>query len=154
MTKSSTDRIEKRIELKASPARVWRALTDHREFGEWFKVNLEQPFTPGRVTRGRITHPGYEHVVMEVTVHEMRPERLFSWTWHPHAVDPGKDYSGEPVTRVEFHLEKTATGTLLTVIESGFDALPAERRDLAFRMNSEGWGAQLQNIQAHATSKP
>ena len=154
MAKSSTDRIEKQIELKAPPSRVWRALTDHREFGEWFKVNLEQPFVPGKITRGRITHPGYENVVMEVTVLEMQPERLFSWTWHPHAVDPDKDYSQEPLTRVEFHLEKTATGTLLTVIESGFDALPAERRDLAFRMNSEGWSEELRNIEAHATSRP
>jgi len=154
MTPSSTDRIEKRIELSASPARVWRALTDHREFGEWFRVNLEQPFVTGKVTRGRITFPGYEHLVMEVTVQEMTPERLFSFTWHPYAVDPKADYSKEPPTQVEFKLEKTAAGTLLLVTESGFDAIPAERREEAFRMNSNGWSQQLKHVEAHVTNKP
>jgi len=153
MTQSSTDRIEKRIELKASPARVWRALTDHKEFGEWFRVSLEGPFVPGRVTRGRITYPGYEHLVMEATVVTMEPERLFSIRWHPYAVDPKADYSKEPPTLVEFRLERMATGTLLLVTESGFDAIPAARRDEAFRMNSDGWAQQLKNIEAYVAKR-
>src|SRR6185312_3086346 len=116
MESSSTDRIEKRVELKATPARVWRALTDHREFGKWFGVNLESTFVPGKPTRGHITYPGYEHVVMEVIVQKMEPERLFSFNWHPYAIDPKVDYSKEPPTLVEFRLEPTTTGTLLTVI--------------------------------------
>ena len=153
MTQSSTDRIEKRIELKASPARVWRALTDSREFGEWFRVSLEGPFVPGRVTRGRITYPGYEHLVMEATVVTMEPERLFSIRWHPYAVDPKADYSKEPPTLVEFRLERMSAGTLLLVTESGFDAIPAARRDEAFRMNSDGWAQQLKNIEAYVAKR-
>ena len=151
MRSSSTDRIEKRIELKATPARVWRALTDHREFGEWFRVRLEGPFVPGRITRGRITYPGYEHVVMEVEVVTMEPERLFSMRWHPYAVDPKADYSKEPTTLVEFRLEDAPGGTSLTLIESGFDALPVHRRDDAFRMNSGGWETQMKNIEQHVS---
>src|SRR5205809_566832 len=142
MKPSSTDRIIKRIEIKASPARVWRALTDHREFGEWFRVKMEGPFVVGKTARGRITQPGYEHVEMEVVVRTMEPERVFAFNWHPYAVDPTVDYSKEPPTLVEFTLEKTAAGTMLTVTESGFDAIPAGRRDEAYRMNSGGWDAQ------------
>src|SRR5215471_20598393 len=120
-----TDRIEKRIELKAPVSRVWRAITDHREFGEWFRVQLEGPFAPNQISRGRVTYPGYEHVQWEAVVQKMEPERLFSFTWHPYAVEPGTDYSKEPPTLVEFRLEKTATGTLLTVTESGFDQIPS-----------------------------
>ena len=151
METSRTDRIEKTIELHAPPARVWRALTDHREFGAWFRVNLETPFVPGKSTRGRITYPGYEHVIMEVVTQGMEPERLFSFHWHPYSVDPQVDYSQEPATLVEFKLEKTARGTLLVVTESGFDALPPGRRDEAFRMNSGGWTEQLKNIEAYVT---
>lgn len=143
------DRIEKRIELKAPVSRVWRALTDHREFGEWFRVKLEGPFVPGQVSRGRITYPGYEHLKMEVAAQKMEPERLFSFTWHPYAVDPKADYSKETPTLVEFKLEKTAAGTQLTVTESGFDKVPAERRDEAFRMNDEGWAEQMKNIEKY-----
>src|SRR5438445_5908565 len=154
MTRSSTDRIEKRIELTAPPVRVWRALTDYREFGEWFRVKLETPFVPGKSTRGRITYPGYEHLIMEVVVQKMVNERLFSFHWHPYAVDPKVDYSKEPPTLVEFKLEKTPAGTLLVVTESGFDSLPAARRDEAFRMNSGGWTAQLKNIEKYVTDSP
>ena len=154
MNKSSTDRIEKRIELNAPPARVWRALTDHREFGEWFRVNLEGPFVSGQSTRGRITYPGYEHLIMEVVVQKMEPERLFSFHWHPYAVDPKMDYSKERPTLVEFKLEKTRVGTVLVVTESGFDSIPAARRGEAFRMNSGGWTEQMKNIEAHVTSTP
>jgi uncharacterized protein YndB with AHSA1/START domain len=143
------DRIEKSIELKAPVSRVWRALTDYREFGQWFRVELEGPFVPGQVSRGRITYPGYEHVIMQVTVQKMEHERLFSYTWHPYAIDPKVDYSGEPPTLVEFKLEKIPSGTRLTVIESGFDKIPANRRAEAFRKNESGWAAQLQNIERH-----
>ncbi|MFM9995996.1 MAG: SRPBCC family protein [Phycisphaerales bacterium] len=154
MKPSSTDRIEKSIEIKASPARVWRALTDHREFGAWFRVNLEGPFLPGKTARGRITYPGYEHLVMEVTVETLEPERLFSFRWHPYAVEPGVDYSKEPPTLVEFRLRKTPGGTHLSVTESGFDAIPAGRRAEAFRMNSSGWAEQVKNILNHVTANP
>jgi uncharacterized protein YndB with AHSA1/START domain len=149
MAHSGTDRIEKRIELKAPVARVWRALTDHREFSAWFGVKLGSPFVPGQRTRGNITYPGYEHLVMEVVVQRMEPERLFSFHWHPNAVDAKADYSNEPPTLVEFTLEKTPTGTLLRVCESGFDALPAARRAEAFRANEGGWAGQMNNIQKH-----
>ena len=143
------DRIEKQIELKAPVARVWRALTDHREFGQWFRVNLEGPFVPGQTSRGRITYPGYEHLKWESVVQKMEPERLFSFTWHPYAIDPQKDYSNEPPTLVEFRLEPKGEGTLLTLTESGFGKLPAARRDEAFRMNDGGWTEQMKNIERH-----
>ena len=114
------DRIEKSIELKAPVARVWRALTDHREFGQWFRVRLEGPFVPGQVAHGNITHPGYEHLCWEAVVQRMEPERLFSFTWHPYAIDPNQDYSGEPPTLVEFTLEQTVTGTRLRIVEFRF----------------------------------
>lgn len=154
MKTTSTDRIEKKIELKATPARVWRALTDHKEFGAWFRVNLEGPFVPGKTTRGKITYPGYEHLVMEVVVQKMEPERLFSFTWHPYAIDPKVDYSKEKPTLVEFRLEKSSAGTSLVVTESGFDSIPAARRDEAFRMNSGGWAEQVKNIEAHVNTTP
>jgi uncharacterized protein YndB with AHSA1/START domain len=143
------DRIEKRIELKAPVSRVWQALTDHREFGAWFRVALEGPFVPGQEVRGRITWPGAEHLTMTATVQRMESERLFSFTWHPYAIDLTADYSAEPPTLVEFTLEAIPDGTLLTVTESGFAALPAHRRDLAFRMNEQGWSIQIQNISQH-----
>jgi uncharacterized protein YndB with AHSA1/START domain len=148
------NRIEKRIELKAPVSRVWRALTDFREFGEWFHVNLEGPFAPGQIARGKITHPGYEHLTMEVVVQKMEPERLFSYTWHPYAVDPKVDYSKETPTLVEFTLEPTATGTLLQVTESGFENIPADRRAEAILRNDGGWAQQMNNIETHVASKP
>lgn len=153
-TTSSTDRIEKRIELKAPVARVWRALTDHTEFSRWFCVKLESPFVPGKSTRGRITYPGYEWMIMEVVVQKMERERVFSYTWHPCAIDPKADYSAEPPTLVEFTLTKSPAGTLLVVTESGFDRIPAWRRDEAFRMNSAGWEEQVTNIETYVTNNP
>jgi uncharacterized protein YndB with AHSA1/START domain len=144
-----TDRIEKSIELKAPVARVWRALTDHEEFGTWFRVRLDGPFVPGQASRGNILHPGYEHIEWKATVQKMEPERLFSFTWHPYAIDPNEDYSGETPTLVEFTLEKTKTGTLLRVVESGFDKIPSKRRAEAFRMNEGGWAAQMKNIELY-----
>jgi uncharacterized protein YndB with AHSA1/START domain len=143
------DRIEKRLELRAPVSRVWRALTAHREFGTWFRVALEGPFIPGQQVRGRITWPGAEHLVMTATVQRVEPERLFSFTWHPYAIDPNIDYSSEQPTLVEFKLEPTPTGTLLLLTESGFAALPPHRRDEAFRMNSNGWSIQMENISQH-----
>ena len=149
----ANDRIEKQIEWKAPVSRVWRALTDYREFGEWFLVKIDGPFVPGDVSRGHITHPGYEHLQWEAAVKAMEPERLFSFTWHPYAIDPKVDYSAEPQTLVEFRLEKTAMGTLLTVTESGFDKIPAGRRAEAFRMNDNGWAQQMKNIERHVGEK-
>jgi len=149
-----SDRIEKRIEIRAPVSRVWRAITDYREFGEWFKVNLEGPFVPGQDARGKVTHPAYEHVVWQASVKEMQPEKLFSFTWHPYGIDKNVDYSKEPPTLVEFRLEPTATGTLLTLTESGFDNIPAERRSEAFRMNDQGWTQQMKNIESHVAKNP
>jgi len=149
-----SDRIEKRIELKAPVSRVWRALTDYREFGEWFRVKLEGPFVSGQVARGRITHPGYEHVIWQATVQKMEPEHLLSFTWHPYAIDPKVDYSQEQPTLVEFKLEKIPGGTLLVLTESGFDTIPSHRRDEAFRMNEGGWAAQMLNIERHVRERP
>jgi uncharacterized protein YndB with AHSA1/START domain len=143
------DRIEKQIELKAPVARVWRALTDYREFSEWFGVNLEGPFVPGQTTRGAITVPGYEQYIMEVAVQTMESESLFSFTWHPYALDLQRDYSQEPPTLVEFRLEPKGDGTLLTITESGFSKIPADRRLEAFRMNDKGWAQQMKDIQLH-----
>ncbi len=148
------DRIEKRIEVKAPVSRVWRALTDHREFGRWFRVMLESPFVPGETTRGQVTFPGYEHLAWTATVQRMEAERLFSFTWHPYAVDPRVDYTTEPPTLVEFKLEAIPGGALVVVTESGFAALPAHRRDEAFRMNDRGWTIQMQNIADHVGSAP
>lgn len=149
-----SDRIEKQIDIKAPVARVWRAIADYREFGTWFRVAMEGPFEAGKEARGRITYPGKEHLVMTVTVRRIEPERLLSFTWHPYAVDPDTDYSAEPPTLVEFILEPAAEGTRLTVVESGFDALPPHRRDLAFRMNEGGWAIQVQNIAQHVAGTP
>jgi uncharacterized protein YndB with AHSA1/START domain len=143
------DRIEKSIDLRAPVSRVWRALTDHEEFGTWFCVRLDGPFVAGQVSRGNITHPGYEHVRWEAVVQKLEPERLFSFTWHPYGVDKEVDYSSEAPTLVEFTLEPIPSGTRLRIVESGFDKLPAHRRDVAFRMNEGGWSAQTENIARH-----
>lgn len=147
------DRIEKKIELAAPLSRVWRALADYREFGEWFRVKIDGPFVEGQVSRGHITYPGYEHLKWEAVIQKIEPEKLFSFTWHPYAVNPNADYSQEPPTLVEFRLEKTAKGTLLTVTESGFDKIPSHRRIEAFRMNEGGWAEQVKNIAAYLAAK-
>jgi len=146
--------IEKRIELNAPVSRVWRALTDYREFGEWFRVKLDGPFVPGEISTGHITYPGYEHLKWEAAVQKMETERLFSFTWHPYAVDPDVDYSNEPATLVEFRLEPNDKGTVLYLTESGFDALPKDRRFEAFRMNEDGWIEQMTNIEHHLRQRP
>lgn len=149
-----TDRIERTVTLAAPVDRVWRALTDHAEFGAWFRVEIAAPFAVGERATGQITHPGYEHVVWQATITAMDAPRLFAFTWHPYAVDPAVDYATEPTTLVEFRLEPHADdGTRLTIVESGFDALPAgRRRDEALRMNGDGWTQQVRNIQTHVES--
>jgi uncharacterized protein YndB with AHSA1/START domain len=148
----NTDRIEKKIVLRAPRSRVWRALADSEEFGSWFGAKLEGAFAPGATVKGRITHPGYEHLTFEITVERVDPERLLSYRWHPYAIDPDVDYSGEPTTLIEFRLEEVAGGTQLTVVESGFDQIPLARRAEAFRMNDQGWTQQLENIERHVTA--
>jgi uncharacterized protein YndB with AHSA1/START domain len=150
-----SDRIEKQIELNAPVARVWRALTDYNEFGEWFRVKLEGPFVQGQTSRGRILHPGYEHIVWEAVIEKMEPERLFSFTWPQIRCHDKEryspDYTDAPRTLVEFRLAPTATGTLLTVVESGFENVPAEWRADALRGNDGGWTQQMKNIEDYVT---
>jgi uncharacterized protein YndB with AHSA1/START domain len=145
-----TDRIEKTTNLRASRSRVWRALTTPQEFGAWFGAQLDAAsFKPGARVTGRITTPGYDHLTLEMQIERMEPERVFSYRWHPYAVDPDVDYSAEPSTLVEFVLEDAGDGTELSVTESGFDKIPPERRSIAFRMNEGGWAEQLRNIERY-----
>ena len=146
-------RIEKRIELKAPLSRVWRALTDHREFGEWFGVKLQGPFVAGELAQGQITVRGYEHVRWQAVVQKIEPETLFSFTWHPYGIDAKVDYSKETPTLVEFRLQQSTSGTVLLLTESGFDQVPADRRAEAFRMNDGGWTEQMKNIESHVAHR-
>lgn len=153
MIASSTDRIVKEILLRAPQSRVWKALTDAKDFGAWFGIEMEEGFAPGRAVRGRTTFKACGHnLTLELLVERMEAQHLFSYRWHPYAVDPDVDYSQEPTTLVEFHLEPAPEGTRLRVIESGFDGLPAHRRELAFRMNDGGWTQQLANIERHVSA--
>jgi uncharacterized protein YndB with AHSA1/START domain len=150
---TNTDRIEKQIHLRAPVARVWRAIADAEEFGRWFGLRLQGGFTAGKTVRGQIViPPGFEHLAFEMAIERVEPERRFAFRWHPYAIDPKIDYSGEPTTLVELQLEARDGGTMLTLTESGFDALPPERRKDAFRMNGEGWAVQLQNVAKHVGS--
>lgn len=150
---TSTDRIERQIHIKAPRTKVWRALADAESFGEWFGVALKgKRFVAGEPCAGKITYPGYEHMTLKLVVEHLEPERLLSFRWHPYAVDPDVDYSDEPTTLVTFELEETAEGTLLRLVESGFDAIPAHRRAEAFRMNSGGWDAQMENIDTYVAT--
>jgi len=150
---TTTDRIERKILLKAPRSRVWRALSDAKEFGDWFGVSFNgKAMSAGKLLQGKVTHPGYEHVVFDVWIERVEPERLLSWRWHPYAVDPSVDYSAEPTTLVVFELQDADGGTLLSVVESGFDNIPPARRLTAFRMNTGGWEQQMQNIEKHVTA--
>ena len=142
----STDRITKHAVLRAPRARVWRALTTAAEFGAWFGVKFDSDFAPGAPVKGKLTIPRYAHLTLEIQIERIEPEGYFSYRWHPYAIDPNKDYSAEPTTLVEFTLEETAGGTALTIVESGFDRLPLERRAEAFRMNDPGWDGQIKNL--------
>jgi uncharacterized protein YndB with AHSA1/START domain len=153
-TNITNDRIEKTIDIKAPVSRVWRALTDSQQFGEWFRVKIDGPFIAGKRSTGKILVPGFEHIKWNSTIQKMEPERLFAYTWHPYALDASKDYEKEEEpTLVEFTLEETKTGTRLKVVESGFDKVPAYRRDEAFRMNTGGWAAQMENIRRYVEQK-
>ena len=149
---TSSDRIEKAVVLRAPRARVWKALTDSKEFGTWFGVRMNGAFTAGSKVKGQITIKGYEHVTMEIDIVTIEPQTYFAYRWHPYAIDPKVDYSGETPTLVEFRLSDADGGTRLEVVESGFDKLPAARRSEAFRMNDGGWTGQLQNIERHVTT--
>lgn len=151
-TTPSTDRIEKQITLDAPRSRVWRALTDVQQFNAWFGVSLVTPFAPGSEVSGRINIRGYEHVTMTIWIETMEPERFFSFRWHPYAIEPGVDYSAEPTTLVTFTLDDEPDGTRLTIVESGFDAIPESRRAKAFSMNSSGWNGQAENIRKFLAS--
>lgn len=151
---SSTDRIERSVVIHAPPSRVWRALTDPDEFGRWFRVNLAgQRFVPGERARGHITYPGYEHLSFDVVVDRVEPERLFSFRWHPYPMDPATDYSQEEPTLVTFTLAPVPEGTLLKVVESGFDKIAPHRRSEAFRMNGSGWDTQMENVSRHVAGQ-
>lgn len=146
---SDTDRIEKQIVLKAPRSRVWRAITSPEEFGRWFGAAVRGPFSAGARVRGNITHPGYEHLPFEISIDRVEPERLFSWRWHPHAIDAKRDYGDEPTTLVVFELADVPGGTQLTIVESGFDGIPLARRLEAYRGNKGGWDQQAENVARH-----
>jgi uncharacterized protein YndB with AHSA1/START domain len=161
----NTDRIEKKILLRAPMARVWRALSDSTEFGSWFGMKFNGPFAAGATMRGVIVpttvnaevanaQRQYEGIPFEITIDRMEPERLFSFRWHPGAVDPAIDYSREPTTLVAFTLEEAADGVLLTVTESGFDQIPLERRAKAFAQNEQGWSMVVKLIEEHLVKAP
>jgi uncharacterized protein YndB with AHSA1/START domain len=159
-TATSSDRIEKKIFLRAPRARVWRALTDAEEFGDWFGVTLDASFAPGMPVRGAIAptkvdpevanaQQPYAGMPFEITIDRMEPERLFSFRWHPFAVEPGIDYSAEPTTLIVFTLDEVDNGIMLTVTESGFDQIPLARRAQAFTANEQGWGMVVKLIEKY-----
>jgi len=144
---TSTDRIEKNVVLRAPRSRVWRAITNAEEFGTWFRMKLDGEIVQGATIYGTVTRPGNEHVSpIEMLIEQVEPERYFSYRWHPYALDAAVNYSAEPMTLVEFILDETEGGTAVTIVESGFDKIPLARRDLAFRMNNNGWAGQIKNL--------
>ena len=150
---TSTDRIERQVLLRAPRARVWRALSNAEEFGNWFGVSLKgSTMAAGKRLQGHVTYPGYEHLLWDVMIERVEPMRLLSWHWHPAAIDTSIDYTNEPTTLVVFELEEVDEGTLLRVVESGFDNVPPARRLQAFRMNCGGWDQQLKNIEKHVAA--
>lgn len=161
----SMDCIEKKILLRAPRKRVWRALSDSTEFGSWFGMKFDGPFTPGATMRGVISptkvnaevakaQKEHEGMEFEITIEQMEPERLFSFRWHPFAVERGVDYSAEPTTLIVFILEETAEGVLLTVTESGFDRIPRARRAKAFTANEQGWSMVVRLIEEYLVLTP
>ena len=160
MAVAITDRIEKQVLLRAPRERVWNALTDVREFEKWFGVRFDHPFAPGARMRGvlvgttvdaDVARAQRQHaaVPFEITVDRIEAERLFSFRWHPFAVDQTVDYSKEPTTLVEFVLEDAPDGVLLIVSESGFDRIPLERRSQAFTSNDEGWSIIVKLVETY-----
>ena len=154
MTTTTTDRIEKEILLRAPRARVWRALADSKEFGDWFGVVVQEPFQVGGTLKGRKTQSGKEHLSIEVVVDAMDPERLFSFRWNPRAIEPGKDYSREPMTLVRFTLEDAPGGTMLRIVESGFDSISLEHRAAALKDHEAGWTHQVKAIETWLDRNP
>ena len=152
MTQADQDRIEKVVDLAAPVSRVWRALTDHEEFGQWFRVRLDGPFKVGEVTTGNITYPGHEHVRWETLTEQMEHERLFAFSWPPGAVDPDSDYDDIAKIIVEFRLEAIEKGTRLTITETGFLQFPDSKRLDILRSNQQGWDIQAENVAAHVAS--
>lgn len=149
---SDTDRIERSIVLNAARSRVWRALSNAEEFGDWFGVDLKgKTFVPGQRVQGHMTIKGHEDCLFDIVVERVEPEQLLSYRWHPYAMDARVDYEKEPRTVVTFTLKDAGDGTLFTVLETGFDNVPPERRLEAFRMNSRGWEAQMGRLQRHVT---
>lgn len=154
-TTSLTDRIEKEIILKAPLLRVWEAISEAETFGRWFGAKLDgKTFREGELVGGQITIENYAHVRFEAWVESVQPQHYLAFRWHPYPVERGLDYSDEPKTLVEFRLKEVEGGTLLRVVETGFDQLPVHRRGEAFRMNSGGWEEQLLNIQDHVCPPP
>jgi uncharacterized protein YndB with AHSA1/START domain len=156
----TTDRIEKTTLLRAPRERVWRAISDAKQFGSWFGVDFDGPFVAGTRVTGRIvptsvdaevakSQEPYRGRAFDFTIESIEPMRLFSFRWHPFAVDPNVDYSTEATTLVEFVLEEVAGGTKLVITESGFDKVPLERRALAFKMNEQGWAAQATLVEKY-----
>jgi uncharacterized protein YndB with AHSA1/START domain len=147
---ASNDRIERKVLIKSTRARVWRAVSNAAEFGDWFGVDFKgKSFVAGKPVQGKITYPGYEHLTMEVVVEQVVPERLLSFRWHPAAIDPTLDYASEPMTLVVFELEEVEGGIMLSVVESGLNKIPLERRATVFRLNSSGWDEQMENIKKY-----
>jgi uncharacterized protein YndB with AHSA1/START domain len=149
MAKTTPDHIERSVIIPAPRERVWNALTDAAQFGEWFRVKLNGSFEPGETIRGSVNERDFKGLPVEMEIGQMDSGKRFSWRWHPAAINPKIDYSREPTTLVEFRLEDAPAGTHLTVIESGFSEIPPERRDAAYRMNYEGWGIQMSRIEQY-----
>jgi uncharacterized protein YndB with AHSA1/START domain len=147
MQPTTTDRIEKKILLKAPRQRVWEAITHEKEFAHWFGVEfLEGKFELNQRAKLRSTHQGYEHIQFYVTVEKVEPPSLFAWRWIPGAEQP----EGEYTTVVEFRLEEAAAGgTLLTITESGFDSLSLAYRAKALKENTQGWDEQAKSIRKY-----
>jgi uncharacterized protein YndB with AHSA1/START domain len=142
------------IAINAPRPRVWRALSNAEEFGTWFGVNLKgKTFAPGQRVQDLFTIEGHETCMFDIVVERVESEKLLSYRWHPYSMDPAVDYEQEPRTLVTFALQDTADGTLLTVVETGFDQVPPERRFEAFRINSSGWEWQLGNLQRHVSAR-
>jgi uncharacterized protein YndB with AHSA1/START domain len=145
----STDRIEKRVVVRAPRARVWRAISTAKQFSSWFRIHLEGEFAEGATLRGRLTAPGYEHLRMEIHIERIEPERYFAYRWRPN--DPAVDSSADPTTLVEFTLEDAEGGTAVTIVESGFDRIPLARRAEAFRLHDQGWSEEMENLVRHVS---
>jgi uncharacterized protein YndB with AHSA1/START domain len=156
----STDRIEKKILLRAPRERVWRAISDASEFGSWFGVRFDGPFVEGGRLTGKITpttvdaevakmQEPYAGKAFEWTIERIEPMRRLSFRWHPYGIEEGVDYSKEPTTLIVFELADAPGGILLTITESGFDQIPLERRAKAFKANEGGWEHQTRLIEKY-----